>query len=418
MPNPSWALAMKPQQRILLGVGGGIAAYKAAEVVRRLQDRGFQVQATLTASAQRFIAPLTFAALTNEKVVTELFEPGSGDGETAIEHISVPQAADLLLIAPATADLLAKLAHGLANDFLTTAHLAFQGPVVVAPAMNVNMWNHPATKANLATLRGRGVHVIDPDEGAMACGMYGPGRLAEPDVIAARVHRILQTGGDLTGRRVLITAGPTREPLDPVRYISNRSSGRMGYALAAEALARGARVTLISGPVAIDPPSGAAVISVETAAEMHRAAVEQAEQADVIIMAAAVADYRAKTASESKFKKSGGAPAFEWEETADILAELGRRKGDRVLVGFAAETEDLEASAAAKLHRKNCDFLVANPVGASAGGAGMDSDENQGLLLGSDGERVELPRETKTAMARRIFDVLAPAVAARSKSDV
>jgi len=409
------------QQRILLGVGGGIAAYKAAELVRRLQERGFRVQAALTAAAQRFITPLTFAALTNEKVVTELFEPGSGEGDaaTAIEHISVPLAADLFLVAPATADLLAKLAHGLADDFLTTAHLAYQGPVVVAPAMNVNMWNHPATQANLAALRARGVHVINPDEGAMACGMYGPGRLAEPEAIAARVQQILTGGAELAGRTVLITAGPTREPLDPVRYLSNRSSGRMGYALAAEALRRGARVILVSGPVASTPPPGAEVLAVETAAEMYAAVTERMEGADVIIMAAAVSDYRAKNPAAQKIKKSGEeVPAFELEQTADILAEAGRRKGDRILVGFAAETDNLEANAAAKLARKNCDFVVANPVGEAAQGAGMDSDENQGLLLGAGGERIELPREVKAAMAARIFDTLAPAVTARRPANV
>ncbi len=409
------------QQRILLGVGGGIAAYKAAEVVRRLQDRGFRVQAALTSAAQRFITPLTFAALTNEKVVTELFEPGSGEGDaaTAIEHISVPLAADLMLVAPATADLLAKLAHGLADDFLTTAHLAYQGPLVVAPAMNVNMWNHPATQANLAVLRSRGVHVIEPDEGAMACGMYGPGRLAEPEAVAARVQQILIGGAELNGRTVLITAGPTREPLDPVRYLSNRSSGRMGYALAAEALRRGARVILISGPVAISPPPGAETVAAETAAEMYAAVTERLDEADLIIMAAAVSDYRAKKAARQKIKKSGAeAPAFELELTEDILAEAGRRKGDRILVGFAAETDNLEVSAASKLARKRCDFLVANPVGEAAQGAGMDSDENQGLLLGAAGERIELPREAKSAMAARIFDTLAPAVTARSPQNV
>jgi phosphopantothenoylcysteine decarboxylase/phosphopantothenate--cysteine ligase len=406
--------------RILLGVGGGIAAYKAAEIVRRLQDRGFRVQATLTAAAQRFIAPLTFAALTNEKVVTELFETGSAEGaaDTAIEHISVPLAADLLLIAPATADLLAKLAHGLADDFLTTAHLAFEGPVVVAPAMNVNMWRHPATQANLAVLRSRGVWVIDPDEGAMACGMYGPGRLAEPEAIAAVVQQILAADGDLSGRTVLITAGPTREPLDPVRYISNRSSGRMGYALAAEAVRRGARVILVTGPVSIEPPAGAEVVRVETAAEMHAAVVGRAPEADLIVMAAAVADFRAKSAAGSKIKKTGAAPVLDLEPTEDILADLGRSKGDRILVGFAAETENLEANARGKLERKNCDFLVANPVGEAAAGAGMDSEENQGLLLGAGGERIELFREVKPLMARRIFDALAPALAARRAEHV
>ena len=406
------------QPRVLLGVGGGIAAYKAAEVVRRLQDRGFRVQATLTAGAQRFITPLTFAALTNEKVLTELFEPGGAqpDAASAIEHIEVPLRADLFLVAPATANLLAKLAHGLADDFLTTAHLAYQGPFVVAPAMNVNMWTHPATQANLAVLRGRGVHVIEPDEGAMACGMHGPGRLAEPERIAAEVERILLASvapRELEGRTVLIASGPTREPLDPVRYVSNRSSGRMGFALAAEALRRGARVLLVSGPAAIEPPRGAAVVSVETAAEMRRAVLERLPAADLIIMAAAVSDYRPKQAADRKIKKAEAAWTIELEPTEDILAEVGRLKGDRVLLGFAAETEDLEANALGKLRRKGCDFLVANPVGAAANGTGMDSEENQGLLLGAAGERIVLPRQSKAAMAARIFDVVAAAAAGR-----
>ncbi|MBI1354034.1 MAG: bifunctional phosphopantothenoylcysteine decarboxylase/phosphopantothenate--cysteine ligase CoaBC [Acidobacteria bacterium] len=409
----------KPAQpRVLLGVGGGIAAYKAAEIVRRLQDRGFRVQATLTAAAQRFITPLTFAALTQDKVVTELFEPGAAqpDSASAIEHIEVPLRADAFLVAPATADLLAKLAHGLADDFLTTAHLAYQGPLLVAPAMNVNMWNHPATQANLAVLRGRGVHVIEPDEGAMACGMYGPGRLAEPDAIAAEVERVLEAGRgprDLEGLSVLITAGPTREPVDPVRYISNRSSGRMGFALAAEALRRGARVRIVRGPVALEPPAGAEAVAVETAAEMRQAVLERLPSSDLIIMAAAVADYRPRQVADRKIKKSDAALAIELEPTQDILAELGRLKGDRVLVGFAAETNDLEAHGLDKLRRKGCDFLVANPVGDAAAGAGMDSEENQGLLLGAAGERIELPREGKAAMARRIFDGVAPALARR-----
>jgi phosphopantothenoylcysteine decarboxylase/phosphopantothenate--cysteine ligase len=402
---------------VVLGVSGGIAAYKAAELARRLQDRGIRVRVVMTRAAQQFIQPLTFAALTGEKVITDLFSSESSEAtlSSAIEHIAVAQDADLLLVAPATADLLAKFAHGQADDFLTTTHLAFTGPVVVAPAMNSNMWAHPATRANLATLLERGAQVVEPDAGDLACGMIGPGRLAEPDRIAAVVEQTLGRSSserDLTGRTVLITAGPTREAIDPVRYISNRSSGRMGHALAEEALSRGAAVIVVSGPAAIEPPPDSEIVRVETAAEMHRAVLENLNRADVVVMAAAVADYRPVAAPSRKLKKDAGAPPLELEPTADILAELGRLKGSRVLVGFAAETENLRENAAGKLRAKNCDLLVANLVGAAAEGAGFDSDENQGLLLTAAGETVELPRSSKREMSRRIFDAVAASVRA------
>ena len=400
-----------PARRIVLGVCGGIAAYKSAELARRLMDRGFRVQVAMTAHARELITPLTFAALTGEKVVTDLFATASGDEtlQSAIEHIEVARQADLLLIAPATANMLAKLAHGLADDFLSTMQLAYTGPVVVAPAMNVNMWNHPATQANLRTLRERGVHVIEPDAGDLACGMVGAGRLPEPDRIAAIAASILEGQRDLAGRTVLITAGPTREPIDPVRYISNRSSGRMGYALAEAALERGARVVLVSGPTAICPPEGAEVVAIETAAEMYEAAVARIEQADVMILAAAVADYRPASAAAQKIKKSESSQALELEPTQDILAECGRRKGARILVGFAAETENLEQNARGKLERKNCDLLVANLVGQA--GTGFDSADNEGLLLKAGAETEPLPRESKRAMAGRILDAVAARLA-------
>ena len=403
----------------MLGVTGGVAAYKAAETARRLQDRGFRVQVIMTAAARQFVGPLTFAALTGEKVITDLFSEGS-DGATldsSVEHIGVAQSGDLLLIAPATADFLAKMAHGLAGDFLSTTHLAFDGPVAVAPAMNVNMWAHPATVANLETLRGRGVHVIEPTAGALACGMVGPGRLAEPEAIAEAVAGILDGAAaprDLEGRTVLVTAGPTREALDPVRYLTNHSSGRMGYAVAEEARARGARVVVISGPVAVAPPAGVEVIPVTTAAEMHRATLERLPEADVAVMAAAVADFRPVEAAAEKIKKNGGGLQLDLEPNPDILADVSARKGDRVVVGFAAETGDLRANAEAKLRRKGCDFLVANLVGEAAGGTGFDSEDNQGLLLSADGEAVELPREAKRAMAGRILDAVAGRVRAAS----
>ena len=412
---PDSAPARTSLRRIVLGVCGGIAAYKSAELARRLQDRGFRVQVAMTAHAREFITPLTFAALTGEKVITDLFATASGDEtlQSAIEHIEVARRADLLLIAPATADMIAKLAHGLADDFLSTMHLAFTGPVLVAPAMNVNMWNHPATQANVQILQDRGVRIVEPDAGDLACGMVGPGRLAEPERIAAAVAEVFETQRDLAGRTVLITAGPTREPLDPVRYISNRSSGRMGYALAEEARARGARVLLVSGPASVPVPAGAELIPVETAAQMYEATTVRIEKADVMILAAAVADYRPTLAPTQKIKKAETPRAVELEPTQDILAECGRRKGARVLVGFAAETENLEQNARKKFHAKNCDLLIANLVGDGANGAGFDSSVNEGLLLKASGGAEPLPRESKRAMAGRILDAVAALLADR-----
>lgn len=400
---------MAPQRlKVVVGVSGGIAAYKAAELVRLLGERDYRVQVVMTRSAREFIRPLTFAALTGEKVITDLF-PEAGkeaDLDSAIEHIAVAQEADLLLVAPASADILAKFAAGIADDFLTTMQLAYAGPMVVAPAMNTNMWDHPATRQNLKTLRARGVGVVEPEAGELACGMVGPGRLADIEKIARAADDALGRSRELAGETVLITAGPTREPLDPVRYLSNRSSGRMGFALAAEAASRGARVIVIAGPVAIDPPAGCEVERVTTTDEMYRAVLEKLSEASIVVMAAAVADYRPAVSRESKIKKASGAPALDLEPTVDILAEVGRLKGDRLLVGFAAETEDLVENAQAKLRKKNCDFIVANPVGAAAEGAGIDSEENQGVLLSASGEQVEFSRGSKTEMAARFFDEL------------
>ena len=394
--------------KVVVGVSGGIAAYKAAELVRLLAERDYRVQVVMTRSARELIRPLTFAALTGEKVITDLFpEPGKeADLENAIEHIAVAQEADLLLVAPATADILAKFATGIADDFLTTMQLAYTGPLVVAPAMNTNMWSHPATRENIKTLRERGVSVVEPEAGELACGMVGPGRLADIEKIARAADEALGRSRDLAGETVLITAGPTQEPIDPVRYLSNRSSGRMGFALAAEAAARGARVIVVAGPVAIDPPAGCEVERVTTTDEMYRAVLERLSEAGTVIMAAAVADYRPVTSRKSKIKKGSGPPELDLEPTVDILSEVGRLKGDRLLVGFAAETEDLVENAEGKLRQKNCDFIVANPVGASAEGAGIDAEENQGVLLSASGDRVELPRGSKAGMASRIFDEL------------
>ncbi|HWB84880.1 MAG TPA: bifunctional phosphopantothenoylcysteine decarboxylase/phosphopantothenate--cysteine ligase CoaBC [Bryobacteraceae bacterium] len=383
--------------RILLGVGGGVAAYKSAELARRLIEQQHEVRAVLTAAAQEFIQPLTFTALTGRKTITDLFAV-----ESAIEHIAVAQEHDLLVIAPATADLMAKLAHGLANDFLTTTYLAFTGLVALAPSMNVNMWSHPATQANLEMLRGRGHLVIGPGEGYLACGMTGAGRMAEPEEIAAAIQREFHTRRDLEGETVLVTAGPTQEPLDPVRYISNRSSGKMGYALAEVAAARGARVILISGPVHLPAPRGVERIAVRTAAEMRDRVFENLEPASIVIKAAAVSDYRLNTVSAQKLKKTAARVSLELDPTPDILAELGRKKGDRLLIGFAAETENLEREARRKLESKNCDMLVGNLVNSSE--IGFESDHNEVLLALRTGETIAVPRASKREIAARIFD--------------
>jgi phosphopantothenoylcysteine decarboxylase/phosphopantothenate--cysteine ligase len=387
---------------IALGVGGGIAAYKAAELARALMTRGFTVNVIMTSAAEEFVRPLTFAALTGRKVVTNLFSTDDTLA-SAIEHIRVAQENDILLVAPATADLLAKFAHGLADDFLSTTYLAFTGRVVLAPAMNTNMWNHPATQANLKTLRERGHQIIDPDDGALACGTVGPGRLAEPDEIADAVADLSVTRNhDLEGETVLITAGPTQEPLDAVRYLSNRSSGKMGYALAEEAASRGARVILVSGPVNLPEPRRVDVVHVQTAAQMFDAVMRHLEESTVIIKAAAVADYHRSDAPQHKEKKTAARMSLELDPTIDILAELGRKKGDRLLVGFAAETENLVTEARRKLESKNCDMVVANLV--SQVGIGFDSDENEVVLVTRTSDPIQVRRAPKKAIASRILD--------------
>jgi phosphopantothenoylcysteine decarboxylase/phosphopantothenate--cysteine ligase len=389
--------------KIILGVGGGVAAYKSAELARLLMQEGHQVQTVMTSAAQKFVQPLTFAALTGRRALTDLFAI-----ESAIEHISVAVEHEVLVIAPATADLMAKLAHGLADDFLTTLYLAFTGPVVIAPAMNVNMWQHPATQANLETLRERGNHIVEPDNGYLACGMTGPGRLADPEVILqAIVHVLLaQTTKphrrDLEGETILITAGPTQEPLDPVRYISNRSSGKMGYALAEAAVTRGARVILVSGPVHVPAPAGVELIGVRTAVEMREKVMENLKDAGIVIKAAAVADFHLSKVPDQKVKKTAARITLELDPTPDILAELGKKKDDRLLIGFAAETQNLQQEARRKLQSKNCDMVVGNLVGGSE--IGFESEENEVLLVLSTGETLTLPRAPKREIADRIFD--------------
>ena len=392
--------------KVGLGVSGGIAAYKAAEIVRLLQERGIKVQVIMTRAAREFIQPLTFAALSGEKVITEMFAGPSGESaniESAIEHIAVALAIDALLVAPATADVLAKFAQGMANDFLSTLYLATTAPVVVAPAMNVNMWEHPATQANLEILHKRGVKIVEPGEGYLACGMTGPGRLAENEVIVAAVMEALGASQDLAGETVLITAGPTREKIDPVRYLTNRSSGRMGYALAEAALRRGARVLLVSGPTALKPPGGAEVMWVDSAEEMRQAALNLLPRATAVIKTAAVADYRPKSAALQKIKR-GGPTSLELEATPDILAELVRNRRGQVMVGFAAETENALENARKKLAAKSLDAIVVNDV--SREGVGFDSDRNAVTII-TQHEVIEVSETTKWEVAQRVLDVVA-----------
>jgi phosphopantothenoylcysteine decarboxylase / phosphopantothenate---cysteine ligase len=389
--------------KIALGVTGGIAAYKAAEIVRLLQDRGIRVQVVMTRAAQEFVRPLTFAALSGEKVITGMFAPGEeheANIDSAIEHIAVAQSIDALLVAPATADVLAHFAQGIATDFLTTLYLATTVPVVVAPAMNVNMWNHPATQANLEMLRKRGVKVVDPGSGYLACGMTGAGRLAENDAVVAAVLEALGCGQDLSGETVLLTAGPTREKIDPVRYLTNRSSGRMGYALAEAASRRGARVLLVSGPTALTPPGDAQVTRVESTQEMRAAVLNLLPQSSIVIKTAAVSDYRPKTPVAQKMKRKGSM-TLELEPTADILKDVSLGKTGQILVGFAAETENVLENARQKLLSKNLDAIVVNDV--SREGVGFDSDRNAVTILTRD-EVVEVPETSKWEVAQRVLD--------------
>jgi len=394
--------------KIALGVTGGIAAYKAAEIVRLLQDRGIRVQVVMTRAAQEFVRPLTFAALSGEKVITGMFSAGEEHQpniDSAIEHIAVAQSIDALVVAPATADVLAHFAQGIASDFLTTLYLATTAPVVVAPAMNVNMWDHPATQANLEILRQRGVKIVEPGSGYLACGMTGSGRLAENETIVTAVLQALGASQDLEGETVLITAGPTREKIDPVRYLTNRSSGRMGYALAEAALRRGARVLLVTGPTTLTPPGAAEVTRVESAEEMREAALKLLPVATVVIKTAAVSDYRPKAAAGQKIKRKGSM-TLELEATPDILKELCLRKESQIqqsqiIVGFAAETENVLENARQKLVAKNLDAIVVNDV--SREGVGFDSDRNAVTIISHE-KVVEIPETTKWEVAQRVLD--------------
>ncbi len=400
--------------KVALGVTGGIAAYKAAELVRLLQDRGVRVQVVMTRAAQEFVRPLTFAALSGEKVITDLFGAGAEEPniESAVEHIAVAQSIDALVVAPATADVIARFAHGEANDFLTTLFLATTAPIVVAPAMNVNMWENTATQANVEVLRKRGVRVVDPDSGYLACGMIGAGRLAANDKIVDAVLAALGATPDLVGETVLVTAGGTREPIDPVRYIGNRSSGRMGYALAEAALRRGAKVILISGPTSLKPPAAAEFISVQTAKEMREAVLACFDRATIVIKAAAVADFTVRGAAEHKIKREGPI-TLELEPTPDILAEVAAKKGPRLVIGFAAETQDALENARKKLESKSLDAIVVNDVGRP--GIGFDSERNAVSILTRDGVE-HVPEMSKWEVAHRVLDAVVKIKAVLAKS--
>ncbi|MGQ9475808.1 MAG: bifunctional phosphopantothenoylcysteine decarboxylase/phosphopantothenate--cysteine ligase CoaBC [Actinomycetota bacterium] len=387
---------------IVFGVTGGIAAYKAVEVVRRLAERGIDVRVVMTEHATRLVGPDTFRAVSGNPVATRLFNaPGP-----PMEHISLARAADLVVVAPATANILAKMAHGLADDLLSTTLLATRAPVLVAPAMNREMYRHPATQENLRTLRERGVHVVGPESGSLACGEEGEGRMAEPARIVEAALRIIGSEGNLDGHRVLVTAGGTREPLDPVRFISNRSSGKMGYALAETAREMGAEVILVSGPTHLQAPRGVEMVMVETAEEMCREVLSRSDRCSVVVMAAAVADFTPARKSGEKIKREGRVGlTVELVPTPDILAELCRkRRTGQVLVGFAAETGDILEKARKKLVDKGVDLLVANDV--SSPESGFDSDLNRAVILFRDGREVELDLMPKRELAQRIWSAV------------
>lgn len=394
-------------KRILLIVSGGIAAYKSLELVRSLRERGAAVRCVLTRGGSQFVTPLSLAALSEDKVYTELF---SLTDEAEMGHIQLSRDADLLLVAPATADILAKMTHGQADDLASTVLLATDKDVMVAPAMNVRMWEHAATQANLDTLRRRGVHVIGPEEGDMACGEYGLGRLSEPDDIAAAVSDFFQSSAPLSGRRALVTSGPTHEPIDPVRYIANRSSGRQGHAIAAALASRGAATTLVSGPTHLPDPPGVTVVRVESARDML-AACEAALPADVAVCAAAVADWRVAKTADEKLKKNGsGPPALEMAENPDILATLAAAANTRpgLVIGFAAETEQVVEHARVKRERKGCDWILANDVSPETGTFG--GDDNTIHLVSADGVE-DWPRMSKTDVANRLAERIAETLA-------
>ena len=386
-------------RELILGVTGSIAAYKAAFLLREMVRLGAGVTVVMTSAAREFVTPLTFRTLSRRPVLLDLFDP---EGEAPVVHVALAERADLIVVAPATANVLAKAATGLADDLLTTMLLAARGPVLMVPAMDGGMYMHPAVQANVATLRARGVELLEPEVGEMASGLSGKGRLPEVDVILEAVLRRLAPRLDLAGETVLVTAGPTREPLDPVRYLSNRSSGKMGYAVATAALRRGARVILVSGPTALEPPPSATVIRVESAEEMREAVLRALPEATVVVKAAAVADYRPKRPLPAKIRSRQEGLSIELTSTPDILGEVARQKGERLVVGFAAETEAVERRARAKLEAKGLDLIVANDV--SRVGVGFDADDNQVTFLDRWGGMESLPRMSKADVAQALLD--------------
>jgi phosphopantothenoylcysteine decarboxylase / phosphopantothenate---cysteine ligase len=383
---------------IVLGVAGGIACYKAVELVRLLIKAGHRVQVIMTRSAMEFVTPLTFQTLSGNPVASETFNLTQ---ESEIGHINLADSADLFVIAPATANIIGKVANGIADDLLTTVIMATQAPLLIAPAMNIHMFENPILQENLRKLRRVGYHIMEPAEGFLACGYEGKGRLPDPEKIADEVERLLRNK-DLSGERLLITAGPSREPLDPVRYLSNRSSGKMGYALARAAVRRGAEVVLVSGPTALECPSGVRIIQVTTAAEMHAAVIREFGTASVVVMAAAVADYRPVVIADQKIKRGKGAIELSLEPNPDIIKDLGSNKNGKVLIGFAAETQDLTANAVKKLREKNLDMIVANNV--TEAGSGFDGDTNVATILDRKGLTQSLPLMSKDELADRIYD--------------
>ena len=394
--------------RILLGVTGGIAAFKAAPLVRRLREDGHEVRCALTRSATAFVTPLTLEVLSGQPVWQEEYLTAAGSGEEG--HIVAASWAEAMVIAPATAHTLARLALGLADDFLTTTALAFRGPLLIAPAMHAAMWSQPAVAGHVATLRARGARIVGPVEGALASGETGMGRMAEPEAIAAEVAAI-RAAGPLAGRRVVVSAGPTHEPIDPVRFLANRSSGKMGFAIAEEAARRGAQVVLVTGPVQLATPPGVERRDVETAREMEAALRAVAPQADLIVMAAAVADFRPRSPAARKIKRGQGVPEIALEANPDLLAGLARLAGAAVLVGFAAETDELERNARSKLEQKGVDFLVANDV--SRADIGFGSDANEVTVFRRAGDPVPFSRRAKRQLAADLLDLFASALAPR-----
>lgn len=396
--------------RVLLGVTGGVACYKAVELARLLVKAGAQVQVVMTPAATRFVGTVTFASLTGRPVYTDIFED-----EHRVPHIRLARESDVVVVAPATANTLAKMAAGIADDLLANILLAAAGPVLVAPAMHTEMWEHPATKQNATTLRARGVNFIGPEAGELAGGDEGIGRMSEPAAVFAAVESLLARGGDLAGVRFIVTAGGTQEPIDPIRFIGNRSSGKMGFAIAAEAAARGAQVTLVTGPTWLDEPTGVQVVRVRTAAEMRDEVLSRFPEADVVVKAAAVGDFRPSAPQPEKIKKDTAPPSIGLERTDDILAELGARKSGQILVGFSAETQDHLAGARKKLATKNLDYVVVNHVGGPD--AGFEVDTNRVAILSADGAEEELPLQLKSQIARVICDRVLDSLQARHEPD-